>query len=644
MKFFEALQIYNKNKEWCVPKKGTPEYLDVMKIMRGHNAPLPDSRSASTASKASTTKASIKSNVAQGSSIQSFGKSASTTKASIKSNVAQGSSIQSFGKASSAPKPVKPPKASPERIKELKDKGKALIAKKKADAVAVIQGAIKRKIAPKPKPKSASIASDDMKPFTVKPSSSMSKRRKAVKENLDLSISPYKPKTKSATPPKPKSATPPPPATATEKKKRGRPLGSKNKPKPDTAPKPAPAPVPKPAKPAKPKTPKLPPPPPPKPDSTPPAPASASPVASVSPVSTVAPLPASLSYSKSSVANAFVNTHSSTADRTLKARIAKYYEIRQKLDSIKEKDCLMKLKTGKQNGGYIMKGVLLLEKKIGSPSLSGAIWASRILIGGNKEYPIASKVMKANPDNLQETQLNTKLLNDAILGGHSKHFMIMYKSSNCPVMEANKNQLIATERLVNYNEIMNGDLKTLMMDVFDGAELKIFNVAIQAYIAIAQFQGYTGMFHDDCHHGNFLYQEVDDEGGYYEYTFNGQTFYVEGCGINICIFDFGMAKKLNANTKSFDYQRINRAFYGKQHGGWVDKRHAKGHAMAFTSLMTEIVNKNAGIPATAPTFSVILPLLLSKNPFNMFITLKPPANAKIFNKGSPYIIPNPNIR
>jgi hypothetical protein len=624
MKFFEALQIYNKNKEWCVPKKGTPEYLDVMKIMRGNNVPLPDS----SASKASTTKASTKASASSATK--------ASTKASIKSNIAQGSSVQSFGKTSSAPKPVKPPKASPERVKELKDKGKALIAKKKEDAVVLLQGAIKRKIAPKPKPKSVSIKSADMKPFTVKPSSSMSKRRKAVQDNLNLSISPYMPKPAS---PVKKSTTPKLPATidfTTTKKKRGRPLGSKNKPKLTPSP-------------PKPLPPPPPPPPPdssssgmaargkPKPPAPPPAPVSVSPVSSVS---SVAPDPASLSYSKSSVANVAVNQASSTVDRTLKARIAKYFEIRQKLDAIKEKDCLMIMKGGK-NKGYIMKGILLLEKKIGTPSQYGTIWASRILIGGNREYPIASKVMKANPDNIQETKLNTTLLNDVILKEYSKHFMIMYKHSNCPIMDANKNQLKDNERLVDYNELMNGDIKTLMLKVFDGAELKIFNIAIQAYIAIAQFQGYTKMFHDDCHHGNFLYQEVDDDGkGYYEYSFNGQTFYVEGSGYNICIFDFGMAKKINANTKSFDFQRVNRSFYGDDYGGWIKKKTAQGHALVFTSFMNNVVKNNASIPASASTFSVILPLLLSMNPFNMFITVKPPTNSKIFNKGSAYIIPS----
>ena len=39
MKWVEALKIYNSNRGmWCVPKKGTDDYNDVMKIMKGENA------------------------------------------------------------------------------------------------------------------------------------------------------------------------------------------------------------------------------------------------------------------------------------------------------------------------------------------------------------------------------------------------------------------------------------------------------------------------------------------------------------------------------------------------------------------------------------------------------------------------------
>ena len=33
MKWIEALKVYNAGKSWCVPRKGTPEYDEVKKIM-----------------------------------------------------------------------------------------------------------------------------------------------------------------------------------------------------------------------------------------------------------------------------------------------------------------------------------------------------------------------------------------------------------------------------------------------------------------------------------------------------------------------------------------------------------------------------------------------------------------------------------
>jgi len=101
MNNFQALKEWNKDKGiYCSPKKGTKEHAEVLAIQKkaiDNGSPIPPRKP--------------------------------RTK-----------------KEKSTPSPVKTPKPSPERIKELKEKGKALIAKRKADAVAVLQGAIKRKI------------------------------------------------------------------------------------------------------------------------------------------------------------------------------------------------------------------------------------------------------------------------------------------------------------------------------------------------------------------------------------------------------------------------------------------------------------------------------------------------------------------
>ena len=114
-------------------------------------------------------------------------------------------------------------------------------------------------------------------------------------------------------------------------------------------------------------------------------------------------------------------------------------------------------------------------------------------------------------------------------------------------------------------------------EIFKDDEL-IINILFQTLISIGTFHNIAGYVHKDCHYGNFLYQKNNDN-GYYEYSFNGKTYYLKSCGYNIMIYDFGFSEEiqyLNYYTIydyiGKDYLRITCAFFNLNLGGWIETK------------------------------------------------------------------------
>jgi hypothetical protein len=168
-------------------------------------------------------------------------------------------------------------------------------------------------------------------------------------------------------------------------------------------------------------------------------------------------------------------------------------------------------------------------------------------------YPIASKIMEINNNNECETQMNEWITENLIIAKQSKHFVIMYKNTKCPFRESIDDTLRKEERLVNYNELCNGDLSALMQTDERNNEMLMMNMSFQALIAIATYQNKVGYCHMDCHHGNFLYQ-LNNEVGHYHYIYNGFNFYIKSCKYNIFLYDFGISEPMSNvdNAKKCD--------------------------------------------------------------------------------------------
>jgi hypothetical protein len=391
---------------------------------------------------------------------------------------------------------------------------------------------------------------------------------------------------------------------------------------------------------------------------------SAKQIASVISASSKKPSTKSLLFNNAKIIQRFLKKKLVLTKHNLDTRVQRYHLIKKRLDSIPETECLTKKMFGK-NKGYTLNGVVNLEKKMGSSSLFGSVYLSSIpnLLGS---YPIASKIMKTTHNHECETQLNEWITKNIIIPKQSRHFVMMYKSTKCSVAGGKANQLVPAERLVNYNELCNGDLIFLMKTNVRNDIMDMINIAFQSLIAIATYQKRIGFCHRDCHSGNFLYQ-IDYEVynakygagsgnvdyGYYHYVYNGFNFYIKRCSFNICIFDFGLSVPINtAFDKNIctDYIRVLNTFISREDYGWI----ADTMDLDISAEMASLLAKVKGVAKRLlsdegkrhDVFQEIIDNVFKvfRTDTGIFITKKP---AKVLNK-IPFVInkvsPYPDIR
>jgi hypothetical protein len=358
-------------------------------------------------------------------------------------------------------------------------------------------------------------------------------------------------------------------------------------------------------------------------------------------ISSKKPSSKSLMFKNANIIQRFLKNKLILTKNNIDTRVQRYHLIKKRLADIKSDKCLAK-KMFKNREGYTIDGIVNLEKKIGSDSVNGSIYLTSMphLLGS---YPIASKLMKITANNNGETKMNTWITENLIIPKKSKHFVIMYKATKCPPSEGKANKLLIGERLVNYNELCNGDLSSLMNTNERNDEMLMINLAYQVLIAVATYQNRVGYSHMDCHHGNFLYQ-LNTEAittGYYHYVYNGLNFYIKSCKYNMCIFDFGLSVPMSKADNRYvlsDYYRILHAFVSDKTGGWIEGVvNAKINANMFMimsrvqRLMTKLLND-----ADTDMFQAIIDFVFKDfKPENEIFTTKKPVN--ILNK-TPYII------
>lgn len=323
-------------------------------------------------------------------------------------------------------------------------------------------------------------------------------------------------------------------------------------------------------------------------------------------------------------------------------RIKNYYMLRIKLALIKEDDCLENKTFDNGAIGYTIKNIINLEKKIGSKSRYGSIYLTSVSSIANS-FPIATKLMIYNPNNLYEVQIMKKITNNIILKGLSRHFLLIYGSSVCSKRIAKK------LKLISINEVADGDLKMLinMSDVVGNSEL-MFNLFIQTYISIATFHNLVKYVHRDTHYGNFLYQ-TNTEKGYYHYTFNGKDYYLKSCKYNLMIYDYGFARKIdiiNNDVETIvkkkeeiyeDYKKILYSFITKKYKGWIKLRNILdiniiSLMIYFSNLLDKYIENELiyNVEHISSQFASLLFTYIIENMFlkyapnDMFITQRPP--------------------
>jgi len=311
---------------------------------------------------------------------------------------------------------------------------------------------------------------------------------------------------------------------------------------------------------------------------------------------------------------------------TLDNRVSFYKYINNLLLDINGDECL-ESKVFKSKKGYTITNKINLYKKIGTESAYGVIYLTSIVnsFGG---FTIASKVMPNNEDNIKEIKIMSFLRDKVLLKNRSKHFVFMYKHAIC-----NKIPFDDNHRIVCVNELAHGDIRTLMEneEILEDDQLML-NLLFQTFISIGTFHNITGYVHNDCHNGNFLYQK-NNEKGYYEYSFNGKSYYLKSCGYNIMIYDFGLSEEINLNGAIVasnyipdDYKRISCAFINEGDRGWI--KHKDLPSRYVSKTVSVIISDLADIAINYidknDFFKQIIEKIFdSASPEDMWITKRP---------------------
>lgn len=247
-------------------------------------------------------------------------------------------------------------------------------------------------------------------------------------------------------------------------------------------------------------------------------------------------------------------------------RIINYKKANKNLNKIYKYQCLIPEKKNNNIIHYsINKHQLILIKKIGRKSRYGIIY---LTINNNNNFKFAIKLTPSDFYNDNEIKISEFLSNIA-LKDINPHFLLIYKSLICN----NKNnelytylpKLIRTPTYnISINELVSGTLKDLLLSKIANHDL-LLNAIQQILISILSFHHFTnGMYHNDCHYKNFLFQRINP-GGYFHYKIFDQDIYIKNYGFIWMIWDFGLVKAepQNKNKRLEDYMKITAILYNE---------------------------------------------------------------------------------
>ena len=289
---------------------------------------------------------------------------------------------------------------------------------------------------------------------------------------------------------------------------------------------------------------------------------------------------------------------------------------------------------------------IILNKRIGSKSVYGEAYLSEFRDKSKKLLTFVSKIFKFDNEKTPKELEILELLTNKVRMSKCPHFPITYGKVICEKLNNRKNDgfkksnskdLSIEQNLENYpeiyeknikkineinknvngkkkkfilitlfNELANGDLKSFInnyQDYKNNTQL-FLNLFVQIFLSIIFFQYHTGMIHNDCHWGNFLYHKIK-KGGYFHYKLFGEDFYLENIGFLWVIWDFELATSIKTeyNENGFilvdDFNRIINCilpnYYIHQsyrYKGWNDiiKDENRENMREFFELIYPILN------------------------------------------------------
>jgi len=329
---------------------------------------------------------------------------------------------------------------------------------------------------------------------------------------------------------------------------------------------------------------------------------------------------------------------------TIENRI-KFYRILHKYIETRNKyknNCIRLYKYDKSGKPiYRIGNRVILEKKIGTDSVYGAIYLSHYRLH-NKKFgkllKFATKISDGSyPINVNEYTV-LKDLTACVIRNECPHFPISYGKLTCSNQYDSKIQSVYSSDInpsykkqsekslellldnlpenanksniiITLNELAENDIHNFIK-LYYSDDIIIWNTLIQIMLSIMFFYKYINAFHCDAHSGNFLYHKIKP-GGYFHYNLYGKDFYLENIGFLIVIWDFGLinpfqnSKRINNNkygtydnrrknlTITQDYAKIIKdGFRYKKHGGGVNNNNLfSTNIYTFIDYIIEKLNK-----------------------------------------------------
>ncbi len=174
-----------------------------------------------------------------------------------------------------------------------------------------------------------------------------------------------------------------------------------------------------------------------------------------------------------------------------------------------------------------------IKKQIGIDSKTSNIYIC-VFKDSSREFCLKKNI----PLNDLKTTLR---LSSIVLRDINPHFLITYRYLK-------ENNLIC--------ELATADLKSFLKSYISYNVL--FNSVLQIILAVYSFHKYTGMKHNDVHHGNFLYHRINKTDSYLYYKIGDIDFYIKNEGYLWMINDYDLADY--DDSKYEDYKSSMEAF------------------------------------------------------------------------------------